>query len=312
MFLIILILIIIVIVVIVKVSKKDERDFYTHNYTKTNLHISSFNFLSNMQLPTAVENKQSVLYEILKNDNSIQLIFFDDIVGELKVTTEDNEFENGYKGMDILYSITYAVLDDYIVINIREVKIDEEKERNKTQEQLNENLNKFKYIDEEKEQLKQELELLNKNNIIFDDFLAGASFKQKEIKRCLNYYEDELENNFEKYSNNDIKESMFYIEKIFQYDCNKSFGIVKLEKEPNNEYDKNAIKVLMQLDEEYVHLGYIPAKKTKLFNNLNLDELNCVAFIYGGKFKEAIIDENDKIKIVKDEFDYKIRLTIKK
>lgn len=93
-------------------------------------------------------------------------------------------------------------------------------------------------------------------------------------------------------------------ERIYQYTF--SDGPVELVDDPDNEYDPNAIKVLIAGQ----HIGYIKRGSTGRVHNLQRAGrvLGVTAEIYGGKYKVVICDDDDDgaehYDLIKDETGY--------
>ena len=93
-------------------------------------------------------------------------------------------------------------------------------------------------------------------------------------------------------------------ERIYQY--NFADGPVELVDDPDNEYDPNAIKVLVAGQ----HIGYIKRGSTGRVHNLQRAGrvLGVTAEIYGGKYKVVSCDDDDdgaeRYDLIKDETGY--------
>ena len=92
-------------------------------------------------------------------------------------------------------------------------------------------------------------------------------------------------------------------ERIYQYTFTD--GPVELVDDPDNEYDPNAIKVLVAGQ----HIGYIKRGSTGRVHNLQRAGrvLGVTAEIYGGKYKVVICDDDDGAEhydLIKDETGY--------
>ena len=93
-------------------------------------------------------------------------------------------------------------------------------------------------------------------------------------------------------------------ERIYQYTF--ADGPVELVDDPDNEYDPNAIKVLVAGQ----HIGYIKRGSTGRVHNLQRAGrvLGVTAEIYGGKYKVVICDDDDdgaeRYDLIKDETGY--------
>lgn len=88
-----------------------------------------------------------------------------------------------------------------------------------------------------------------------------------------------------------------YDEKIFQYD----FLVSKVEliPEPENEYDSNAVKVVV----DDVHIGYIKKGSCSRVKNLlssgRVTDIDCS--IFGGKYK-VVWDRDEGYVLEEDEY----------
>ena len=93
-------------------------------------------------------------------------------------------------------------------------------------------------------------------------------------------------------------------ERIYQYTFTD--GPVELVDDPDNEYDPNAIKVMVAGQ----HIGYIKRGSTGRVHNLQRAGrvLGVTAEIYGGKYKVVICDDDDdgaeRYDLIKDETGY--------
>ncbi|HCX1085974.1 TPA: HIRAN domain-containing protein, partial [Staphylococcus aureus] len=60
---------------------------------------------------------------------------------------------------------------------------------------------------------------------------------------------------------------------------------VFLQKEPDNPYDENAIKVMISNEYSEFHVGYVPREyASRLVNHMD-NIVSCNAYINGGKYK---------------------------
>lgn len=174
--------------------------------------------------------------------------------------------------------------------------------------------NKSLVIEKQKEQeeltrkLKEEQEKYN----IRTYKVVGISFHKEDLMELAE------ENICYDYTKKEILDELMYNERIYQYDFypNK----VELVPEPTNEYDPNAVKVMV----DNIHIGYIKKGNCKhilnLINEKRIKSITCD--IYGGKYKileyegEDDIDfvDNPKLKdftLYKDETEYGAKVTIK-
>ncbi|MCZ0667474.1 HIRAN domain-containing protein [[Ruminococcus] gnavus] len=96
-----------------------------------------------------------------------------------------------------------------------------------------------------------------------------------------------------------IVDDFMYDEKIFQYD----FLVSKVEliPEPENEYDSNAVKVVV----DGVHIGYIKKGSCSRVKNLlssgRVTDIDCS--IFGGKYK-VVWDRDEGYVLEEDEYHF--------
>lgn len=136
--------------------------------------------------------------------------------------------------------------------------------------------------------------------------VAGTSYKQKELKE---YFIDLID--YEKYdglSTSEIKSMYSEGDTIYEMPYKTDlFTDCELIPEPNNEYDKNAIKVVG----DDIHIGYIPKDRCKEVFNIMESITNIDMYAYGGKYKEIYCDiDSGKEKIRSGKKDYGIILEI--
>lgn len=145
----------------------------------------------------------------------------------------------------------------------------------------------------------------------FDTIVAGVTKnnaagkdRQKIIENYIkddNFYDKFDKDSADYWSPQDIKESNW---EVYQYDLHES-NTIELIPEPDNPYDKNAIKVIHK---EMGDIGYIPRK----------DNVNLANFInsYSGNVRYSIDFEGGKYKyydgekIITDRKPYGIRIYV--
>lgn len=124
--------------------------------------------------------------------------------------------------------------------------------------------------------------------------VSGTEFKKNNIENLL---KNNKNNNVGKFIDYD-KETQQYQSELFKFPMYESMNVM-LVKEPNNEYDENAIKVLV----DDIDVGYVPSKKnSKLLKELDSYK-SFIALISEGTYKPSMRDEGDdeekfKIKII--------------
>jgi len=139
--------------------------------------------------------------------------------------------------------------------------------------------------------------------------VAGTSYRQNEILSLISENDDyDLKKN-ELIDLFDLSDGE--CEKIYKYEI-EDFDAI-LQEEPENEYDKNAIKVVIS----GIHVGYIKKGSCshikKLIANGNIQRIT--ARIYGGDYKMITCDydfdkDKDVYTLEKDKTGLNIKLTI--
>lgn len=131
--------------------------------------------------------------------------------------------------------------------------------------------------------------------------VAGTSFRKNEI-------EDLATDNYEyEYTKKEIIDNMLDGEEIYQYYFNPHN--VELIPEPDNQYDQNAIKVII----DNIHVGYIKKGSCSRIKNLiNQNKVKKIdADIYGGKYKIVEFDEyKDSYVLERDETEYSVKIDL--
>lgn len=138
-------------------------------------------------------------------------------------------------------------------------------------------------------------------NCITKNFrVAGVSYKQKEIEELAS------ENPDYSLSKKDLCDIYSDGDTIYKYDF--YISNVSLEPEPTNEFDANAVKVIV----DGIHIGYIKdGKCTEVKNILNSGKkLSIDIEIHGGPYKMLSIDEDDVCTIEKDTDNFSAKVSI--
>ncbi|MFS0751735.1 HIRAN domain-containing protein [Oceanobacillus sp. 1P07AA] len=135
--------------------------------------------------------------------------------------------------------------------------------------------------------------------------------RQKRLVKLFNKYKKEVGFDFEPYDGlkaKEIKED-YYGEKVYQH-SNSGFFTCIFEDEPDNEFDMNAIKVLVLDDEDEKHfVGYIPKELCSKIKELRSQyKIKIATGIVGGKFKLAKEDEEGEVKIYNGQDTYGLEL----
>lgn len=159
--------------------------------------------------------------------------------------------------------------------------------------------------------LKKEEEKAKHGNIEFEVAGTFVEERQKLIKK---FIKDEIKNEMiEAYGGLSTKEIKEKYEGIEVYEIPeghiwkgsyKNNGYIKIEKEPDNEYDKNAVKIIL---EEYGRIGYVPKNQNVEVAKI-LEEKENISFkmeITGGKYK---LWDGDEMETDEEEYGINIKL----
>ncbi|NGB68157.1 restriction endonuclease [Staphylococcus aureus] len=142
---------------------------------------------------------------------------------------------------------------------------------------------------------------------IFDVVGLNYEGRRKELKKLIK----KMKNNddfFFLYSDlkgNELKEELLYEDKVYEISDYEVIPGVFLQKEPDNPYDENAIKVMISNEYSEFHVGYVPREYASRLANHMDNIVSCNAYINGGKYKTLDYLEE---KIVTKESDYGLRV----
>lgn len=128
--------------------------------------------------------------------------------------------------------------------------------------------------------------------------VAGVSKYQKAIR------EHCLENDDYSMPKKEAIDFGMIDEPIYKYET--SFGKVSLIPEPENKYDKNAIKVMRRDD----LLGYVPADETEAVHRIISGEYETDARVYAGPYKIIREDDEENYTVEKENQNVGLRVTI--
>lgn len=147
-----------------------------------------------------------------------------------------------------------------------------------------------------------------------------AGISNYDINKAVSYAKkQELFEPYDGYTASDIKE-MPYME-FYEVDFSNCVDKVNLVTEPENEYDKNAIRVEITIGEKTFMIGYVPKSRNKEIQKIidkyasKASQLSIDYELTGGKYKMADEDDMDfsdnpklKISITKLSYGFNIRL----
>ena len=127
-----------------------------------------------------------------------------------------------------------------------------------------------------------------KNKSVLEMPVVGLNYenRKKILKDIVRGYQKEgyFSEEYEGLTDKEIKK---YTNGKKVYELSGTIEGVSLEKEDDNEYDRNAIKVMLKVaGGEVHHIGYVPKEYCeKLRELMNKDRLNYKAVIVGGRYK---------------------------
>lgn len=144
---------------------------------------------------------------------------------------------------------------------------------------------------------------------VINEKIAGTYFRSAdEINGAINFIDNDCAlERFEGLKNKDIKED--FCGKVYKYAdfFTRDFSLIP---EPDNEYDENAIKVMV----DKFHVGYLSRKTAKTVATLMSLENKKISFdglltIVGGPYKMLDYYE-DKVITKRDDFNFKLHCSI--
>lgn len=202
----------------------------------------------------------------------------------------------------------------------KQEKIDREEESKKAKELI---AKTNKYLQEAEEfwerksrENEENKKFIEENRVdIISTYVKGTFIDERQdtikkvIKKIKSENEDFGYSQYEGFTNAEIKESSG--EKVYQYGL-ESLYLARLEDEPNNEHDKNAIKVNLYDNEgNHYFVGYVPKKLTQKIKKMREDYHYFVATsLSGGKYKKQDWNNEGNEVIVTGTDEYKIEISI--
>ena len=131
--------------------------------------------------------------------------------------------------------------------------------------------------------------------------VAGVSYRQDAIRDLC------FENEDYSISKKELIDENLIDEPIYKYE-ESTLELISLLPDPDNEYDKNAIKV-MQRDNL---LGYVPKEETDAVRKIVSGPYEAAAKVYGGPYKTLLENgDDDGYTIEKEDQNVGLRVTIK-
>lgn len=142
---------------------------------------------------------------------------------------------------------------------------------------------------------------------------VGNKTGQQIIKEIVNKMRREGYFDYGKYEDMTDKEIMenTFGERIYEFHL-ESIPFCVMEKEDDNEYDKNAIKVMVGYNEhDLYHIGYVPREHCEQMRILMKQHRMVIDNrIIGGKYKYVDLDDYGEEKIYTDSTPYGLELYV--
>ena len=202
----------------------------------------------------------------------------------------------------------------------KQEKVEREEESRRVQELIEETNKRLKETEEFWERLNRESEehdrFTEENRVKIITAEVKGTFideRQNTIKKVIKKIKSENEDfgysQYEGFTNTEIKEMLG--EKVYQYEL-ESLYLARLEDEPDNKYDKNAIKVNLHDNEgNHYFVGYVPKELTQEIKKLRNEYHYYVATsLRGGKYKKQDWNNEGNEVIVTGTDEYKIEMSI--
>ncbi|MEM5397884.1 HIRAN domain-containing protein [Staphylococcus gallinarum] len=144
-------------------------------------------------------------------------------------------------------------------------------------------------------------DIANDSDSYIESFtVVGLNYegRREKLKKMINSMKknDEFIFLYDDLKGRELKEQLEFENRIFEIADYESIPGVFLEKEPGNEYDVNAIKVMVSNDYGNFQIGYVPREIASNLSSYVDNITSCTAYVYGGKYKEM------------DYFEYKIKI----
>lgn len=215
--------------------------------------------------------------------------------------------EKEYGAGVVIFVIAGAFFYGFKKINTK--KVEAPKNQENTKEAIKEEAKEIKKIKKETKEPRKKEESKPKEKHGEIEFEVAGTYiaeRQKVIKK---FVKSEIKGEYiEAYGGlktKDIKDVLYEDLEVYEVPEDYTWkNEITLEKEPDNEYDKNAIKVILN---GYSRIGYVPKKQNVEIGKI-LEEnknINTEMLITGGKYKLW-----DGEELETDEEDYEVSIKI--
>lgn len=150
-----------------------------------------------------------------------------------------------------------------------------------------------------------------KNQQIYNEefSIAGTSFRPEVFEQLIGLiHENEGAEAYWGLTAKELREDLEYGGIVYKYESFSTHQVT-LEKEPDNEYDQNAIKIFVH----GIFVGYIPKAKTAILHNaIDQQDLDytLIVRIVGGPYKKFDIIKDKIINVKNENFGLKLKVII--
>ncbi len=158
--------------------------------------------------------------------------------------------------------------------------------------------------------IEQQRQLEHQEKMKYSIAVAGTSFRQDVIRKfVLSFARKTGLPKYENLNNSEIKD---YGVDVYEYPT-IDVGIVHIEPEPSNKYDKNALKISLSFsDETLYHVGYVAKEDQEKVRDWLVSRPDLNFEVKGGTYKEVEIDYNSYEKVYTRKSNYYITIYFNK
>lgn len=208
--------------------------------------------------------------------------------------------ENLSSAADVAFHMDNSVGDTYLS-SIGEKSLSDSRRENEeaNKKRLQQELDQKRHLEELAKNRKEATDKASRQEI-FHFKVRGTT--HYDLAKMVSYArKNDLFDPYDGYTDADIKEFSPY-EEVYETDFVGLISAIEFRTDPNNKYDKNAIKVIATLDDGEYMLGHVPAGSTKDISEIMTKQNNgSIALkinytLTGGKYK--IAEEKE------EEFDF--------
>lgn len=231
-----------------------------------------------------------------------------------------SENDNLLKKVSSLESINERLNNEIELLNLKKESNNKDEDNKFVDTDKNYYQEFYNYFTEDYIDDNVDVSSLNNKNKIISTYVAGTKYKNSDgtnrqniIKNYVkdNHDSDSFDkNDYDYVSNKEIEEESGLLDiEYYQYELTE-YNSIELEREPDNPYDENAIKIIHN---KMGQIGYIPRKDTEKVNQILSNKELDVSYkiiLLGGRYK--YFDTNSyKVRIKSKPFNFNLDITYK-